>query len=225
LKLVGQLRALRTDATAICQRSIEAIAAGHAAQTELFRLVANYCKAEEVVRLHGIEAEKVAEYQRHLNTVVDFMKVEKIAGWCTELGDVAASLRDAIADQMELEAQFAGLLSDGIGPEEIGKMTDDVEELLATNARLIEDEATLDCQLTDAQEDPFQLLQKMGDDDDDEELEAMLICPLCVANERDAMIITSGHVMCMGCAQGHGARCPICERPFERDDVKPFFFQ
>jgi hypothetical protein len=126
---------------------------------------------------------------------------------------------------MEVETQFSALLSDQLGPEEMKKITDDVEELLSTNTRLIEDEATLDYELADAQEELFQVLQEIDDEDDEEELQAMLICPLCAANERDAMIVTCGHVMCMGCTQVHAGRCPICERPFERGDVKPFFFQ
>jgi hypothetical protein len=233
LKLLFDLRSLRSATTAVCQKSFETIKASHAAQLELFRAVSDFCKAEEIVRLHQREIERMTTYHQHLTTVIDLMKADQIADWCAELTEVSGQIAAAIAEQKEIQAAFEPLLSDDLGRDEVARMNDDVEALMAVNARLVEEEAVLECQIVDAEEELFQVLQELecfkdvDEDDDEQELQARVICPVCRENERNCILAGCGHPVCRQCiaAAKEAGKCPVCSAQFGEADVRPFILQ
>jgi hypothetical protein len=124
LKLLFELRSQRLQATAVCQNSFETMKAHHRAQLELFCAVADVCKAGEVVRLHQREADCMTQYHQRLNTVIELIRVDQIAGWCSELTEISTALASTIQDQKEIQTAFELLLNKELGKDEVSRIAE-----------------------------------------------------------------------------------------------------
>jgi hypothetical protein len=227
LKHLYELRRLRSGVAETCQNSFEVMKTNHNAQCELFRMAASLSKSEEISRLQQQEFEQMTVYHDHLQRIIELMKVEQIQDWCEQLIEVSRVLAEAIAEQQEIQAKFEPLLDEQLGNEEIAELEREIEELIITNSQLLEDEAVLQCQVADAEEELFRLTQEVVPYKDINELDDMIICPVCNVNFRNCFLMTCGHPICRGCMEAAKAtyECPICNTPFKEDSVRPFILE
>jgi chromosome segregation ATPase len=233
LDLLVELRQIRMELTDIAKNAIEAIKVTHATQKDLFDVVASSLRTEELSRVRQREQERISIYEDNLKKIVDLMKVDQISEWCRALTEVSTALAKTKAEQKAIEADFGPLLDDKLGAGELKEMSDRVEELLESNAKLVEQETELMGEIADLDEELFQVAEELeshkecpvGDDPDVIAVwEKRIKCKVCGVNKRDCFLVTCRHAVCRKCVDGAKGGCPVCGVKFSADAVKPFFF-
>ena len=104
LSTVGTLRELRAMVSKVSHGWRSNV---DMSQTDLFLLVAEYCKDEELARMNKNEVDDIVEYHEKLQTIIEAMNVANISAWCEQLQTVSDALARAISEQKEIEAHPA----------------------------------------------------------------------------------------------------------------------
>jgi predicted nuclease with TOPRIM domain len=138
----------------------------------------------------------MAVYHTHLRKIIDLMRVDQIQDWCNQLMDVSRVLAEAVAEQQEIQAKFEPLLDDELGREEISRLEEEIEELIVMNSKLLEDEAVLQCQVADAEEELFQVMQELAAYEEPVDPDDMVTCPVCKEKPRNCLLVGCGHPVC-----------------------------
>lgn len=60
--------------------------------------------------------------------------------------------------------------------------------------------------------------------DEVEKYHKTVYCPICKANVRDTILTSCGHLICHYCLPKNW-KCPICFADYNKDQIKPFYFQ
>ena len=197
-------------------------------QADLFFLVAEYYKDEELARMNKNEVDDIVEYHENLQTIIEAMNVANVSAWCEQLQTVSDALARAISEQKEIEAQIKPLMEASFGVKEVAKLKQDLDAIIERNAKLAEQEGVLQSEATDLEEELFQIVQELNvyheETDDGEDI---VLCPCCHKNDRDCIITSCCHPICKSCAEAskEDHKCPVCEKEFTDDCIKPFYWQ
>lgn len=239
LTLLDRVIEERQKLTALCKEQAELIIEVHEKDKRLFHLIAANKRADEAAMMNRDDQHLLKRYKDSLDEVIKSMDLEKISAWCEQLAEIGKVFRECAAQQKDIEKELDAYLSATESPEVIAAKRAEVEALSVRNyeASMALGEAKL--RLETAQEEQFRIQQQLDAKSDwlppsldrrnkeaVKRYRMMVECPICHRNRRDTILETCGHVACRQCLESDGQHhCPICQKPFTRAQMRPFYMQ
>jgi hypothetical protein len=200
-----------------------------AAERRVFEASAELAKREDEEVRFRRELEQLCQYEQNMRELLTEVSGASDIALFQGLHGLVHRLHVAILTQKQREesalARAAGEnaeqqlaeLDKQIAERE-GEMRELGERLLAANQRQmrVEESAAL-------AEGRRHALGSTRAADETQRMLAMVMCPVCMAKQRNCIIRACRHAVCRGCLAAKGGRaCPVCGHACAPSDVNPF---
>jgi hypothetical protein len=170
---------------------------------------------------------------------MDSLRVNELTTWCDELGRIGAAFADLAKKQGETVGELRKYTEIGDAEELAAKKRKEIEELSVKNYKLWMEIGQAKLELDAVNEEHYRAVQQVEflrnalppyvDPNNEQQVakyRRMVFCPICQVNRRDCILSGCGHVLCRACLEKcQKKECPICQKPFSEDTMKPFFLQ
>jgi len=240
LEKLSKIIQIRKEIFDLCNDQHTIMSQIHQKDQVLFKLIAENKKADEESLLQRDEMLQLSKYEKSIHDAFESLHLDDMAKWCEDLSSIMKNLNGCIDEQKNIEEELKEFFTKDEETDSIEEKKKEIEELSKMNYQMSMAIGNAKLDLENAIEDLFRVQQEVEKyknyvpeciDKKNSPLQAkkhinMAICPICNKARRDTILSTCCHVMCRSCLDmNHDLLCPICQKPYSPDNIKPFYLQ